>query len=195
MKEIRSVSFDTSFLLKDDHQVDKIIKKLRRDKIQCYITSTVVSELELLRVNDRIEEKLYNKATSRWHRVGAKIIDFKNRLLSAEFTRECQSSMEEHHGVKPDDIVNDCRIIVIGLKKGIDIFISEDFHFTSKITDNVLKDVTSNACKEYHQMCDEELHSLDTETFLKAYDNGKLDLKVLDSNRQSIKKPGKDLRN
>ena len=31
MKEIRSVSFDTSFLLKDDPDVDKIINELIKD--------------------------------------------------------------------------------------------------------------------------------------------------------------------
>ncbi len=188
------MSFDTSFLLKDDPKVDKVIKKLRHDVIPCFITATVRSELELLWVNGRINESIYKKALSRSQRVSAKVIDFKNRLLSAEFVRACQKSMAEHHGVKPDNIVNDCKIIVIGLKKGIDIFLSEDFHFTSKITDKVMKDVTSSACREYRQMCDDELHSLDTKTFLKVYDNGKLDLKMLQSYRQSIKKPEKDLR-
>ena len=45
---IRSLSFDTSFLLKNNKIVDDVIKLLKKDKVQCYITSTVVSELEQL---------------------------------------------------------------------------------------------------------------------------------------------------
>jgi hypothetical protein len=188
MLDIRSVSFDTSFLLKNDPDVELVLKKLKRAGIECYVTSTVVTELDALRLNYRIDEDTYRKAMKRWHRVNAKVIDFKNRLLSGEFIRKCQESMGEHHGVGPDTIVNDCKIIVVGLKKGVDLFLSEDFHFTSKITDSVLKDITNNACKEYHQMCDEELYSVDTKTFLEAFQNGKLDLDVINERRKNIKK-------
>lgn len=191
MKVIRSVSFDTSFLLKDDPDVDRVIKKLKRDGISCYLTSTVISELEQLKIWNRIDERSYKKAMSRWKRVNARIIDFKNRFLSSEFGRQCVTSMEAHHGVKPEDIINDCNILVVTLKNGVDLFLSEDFHFTSKVTEDVLKDVTSNACVEYHQMCDEDLYAVDTKTFLKAYEKGKIDLEVFDSFRQDIKKPGK----
>ena len=191
MKIIRSVSFDTSFLLKDDPDADRVIKKLKRDGISCYMTSTVISELEQLKIWNRIDERFYKKAMSRWKRVNARIIDFKNRFLSSEFGRQCVTSMEAHHGVKPEDILNDCNILVIGLKNGVDLFLSEDFHFTSKVTEDVLKDVTNNACVEYHQMCGENLYAADTKTFLKAYKKGKIDLEVLDSFRQDIKKPGK----
>jgi len=191
MKVIRSVSFDTSFLLKDDPDVDRIIKELKRDRILCYMTSTVISELEQLKIWDRIDERTYKKAMSRWKRVNARIIDFKNRFLSSEFGRQCVTSMETHHGVKPEDIINDCNILVVTLKNSVDLFLSEDFHFTSKVTKNGLKDVTNNACVEYHQMCDEDLYAVDTKTFLKAYKKGKIDLEVLDIYRQDIKKPGK----
>ena len=43
--ELRSVSFDTSFLLHDKPSIDKVIKLLVRDNIPCFITTTVVSEL------------------------------------------------------------------------------------------------------------------------------------------------------
>ncbi len=191
MKVIRSVSFDTSFLLKDDPDVDRVIKELKRDGISCYMTSTVISELEQLKIWNRIDERTYKKAMSRWKRMNARIIDFKNRFLSSEFGKHCVVSMEVHHGVKPEDIINDCNILVVSLKNGVDLFLSEDFHFTSKLTEDVVKDVTNNACVEYHQMCDEDLYALDTKTFLKAYEKGKIDLEVLDSYRQDIKKPGK----
>jgi rRNA-processing protein FCF1 len=50
LKTIRSVSFDASFLLRPYSSADKIIKMLRRDGISGFITSTVVSELEQLKV-------------------------------------------------------------------------------------------------------------------------------------------------
>ena len=50
--------------------------------------------------------------------------------------------MREHHGVKPENIINDCNIIITSLKNGVDLFLSEDFHFTSKITVDVLDEVT-----------------------------------------------------
>ena len=183
MIDIRSVSFDTSFLLNKSPDVEVVLKILKRAKINCYVTSTVITELDALRLNYRINEDTYAKAMKRWHQVNAKVIDFKNWLLSAEFIRDCQRSMGEHHGIGPDTIVNDCKIIVVGLKKGVDLFLSEDFHFTSKITDKVVKDITSNACQEYHQMCDVELYSVNTITFLKAFKDGKLDIDLINRNR------------
>jgi rRNA-processing protein FCF1 len=193
MKEIRSISFDTSFLLKDDPAVDKTIKMLKKDKIPSFITTTVVDELEKLKIYGRIEPEVYNKATARWKRVYSKVIDFRNRFLSKAVTNQCVVSMQEHHGVDPKNIVNDCNILMTGLKHGIDLFLSEDFHFTSKITDEVLKDVKHTACTEYRQMCAEDLYSIDTITFLKAYESGAIDMEIIKSMKKSIKKPGKRL--
>jgi hypothetical protein len=39
--QIRSVSFDTSFLLKNDTFVDRVVDVLVRDHIACFITATV----------------------------------------------------------------------------------------------------------------------------------------------------------
>ena len=191
MKEIRSVSFDTSFLLKDKPEVNIVIKKLKSDMIDCYLTSTVVSELEQLKLWERIDKRVYRMAISRWRRVGGKIINFKNKYLSAEFRKECIDSMNEHHGVKTSDIVNDCNILIVTLKNGVDLFLSEDFHFTSKITLDVLDDITNNACAEYQQMCGGELYCMDTKTFLDSYNNGSIDLAVVENNRQNIRKPSK----
>jgi rRNA-processing protein FCF1 len=194
LKNIRSVSFDTSFLLKERPGVDKVLKELKRDSINCYITATVLSELEMLKNYDRINEQLFKLAMSRWKHVGGNIINFKNRLLSEEIKKECVESMGKHHGVSKQDIINDCNILVTSLKNGVDLFLSEDFHFTSKITLEVLNDVTNNACKEYYQMCGEEMYCVDTLTFLEAYNRGIINIKIIEALRQNIRKPGKSLK-
>jgi len=193
MKEVRSISFDTSFLLKESSDVDKILKKLRKDGLKCYITSTVISELEQLKVWGRIDERLYNKAMSRWKRVDGALIRFSNQLVSSKLKKECVISMGEHHGVKPEDIINDCNIIITSLKNGVDLFLSEDFHFTSSITEEVLKEVKNNACSEYSLMCGGEMFCVDSKTFLMVYDDGKIDTNVIEASHLNIKKPTKRL--
>jgi len=179
--QVRSVSFDTSFLLKNNPSVDKVIKKLSRDAIPCFVTSTVVSELEQLKIWDRITPETHKLAIKRWKRSNATVIDFKNKLLSDAFGKACVNSMEKHLGVNPEDIANDCNILVSNLKEGVDLFLSEDFHFTSKITEKVINEVKNAACSEFHQMCDSTLYAIDTKTFLEAYDKGKVDLDVIKS--------------
>jgi hypothetical protein len=78
--KIRSVSFDTSFLLRDSFLVDSVIKTLAHDSIPCFITTTVVSELEQLKIWGRIFESDYKLAIKRWKKSHATVIDFKNRL-------------------------------------------------------------------------------------------------------------------
>jgi len=73
---IRSISFDTSFLLKDTLLVDRVVNALARDKIACFITSTVVSELEQLKIWGRITLMEHQCAIKRWRRTHATIIDF-----------------------------------------------------------------------------------------------------------------------
>jgi len=191
--KIRGVSFDTSFLLKDNIVVDPVISKLAHDYIPCFITSTVVSELEQLKVFGRITKEDYKKASKRWKHTHATVIDFKNRLLSDAFGKACMMSMEKHHGVKPKDIINDCNILVSTLKNGVDIFLSEDFHFTSRVTKEVVDEVSDAACSEYHMMCDTHLYSVNAETFLKAYQNGSINLELVESRLQNIQKKGKRL--
>ncbi len=192
--QVRSVSFDTSFLIKNDSLIDEIIKVLVRDNIPCFITSTVVSELEQLKVWGRITISEYKKAIKRWKYTHATIIDFRNRLLSDAFGKACISSMEKHHGVKADDIANDCNILVSTLKNGVDLFLSEDFHFTSKITRDVIEEVSNAACSEYHLMCDPMLYAIDTKTFIEAYNHGKINLDIIENKMMSIKKNSKLLR-
>jgi rRNA-processing protein FCF1 len=191
--QVRSISFDTSFLLKDKPMIDNIIKILVHDRIPCYITSTVVSELEQLKIWGRITNSMYKLAIKRWKRSHATVIDFKNRLLSNAFGRECIVSMEKHHGIKEEDIANDCSILVSVLKNGVDVFLSEDFHFTSAITTDVIDEVTNAACSEYHQMCDSEMYSVDARTFLEAYNNGSIDIDIVHSKMKTIRKKGKIL--
>ena len=73
-------------------------------------------------------------------------------------------------------------------------FLSEDFHFTSKITREVIQDISHAACSEYSQMCDTHLYLVDARTFLDAYENGKIDLDVVRSRMKTIRKKGKRLR-
>lgn len=172
-------------------EIDKVIKILSRDNIVCFITSTVVSELEQLKIWGRITKPGYKQAIKRWKRSHATIIDFRNRLLSNAFGRTCINSMKKHHEVKAEDIANDCNILVSTLKNGVDLFLSQDFHFTSKITKDVIDEVSSAACSEYHLMCDSMLYSVDTTTFLDAYNHGQIDLDIVRSKMKSIKKNGK----
>jgi len=191
---VRSVSFDTSFLLKDDLLVDRAIKALGSDYVACFITSTVASELEQLKIWGRITKLEYERAIKRWKRSHATVIDFKNRLLSDAFGNACILSMEKHHGVKAEDIANDCNILVSTLKNGVDLFLSEDYHFTSSITKEVIDEVTSAACSEYHQMCGSMLYSIDTKTFYESYYRGKIDIDVITSRLKPIRKNGKLLK-
>jgi len=185
---IRSISFDTSFLLKEKSEIDQCIKRISKDNIPCFLTSTVVSELEQLKIWGRISLQQYNKAISRWKKTHGQIIDFKNRLLSDAFAKECMISMEKYHGVKEENIANDCSILISTLKHGMDVFLSEDFHFTSKITQQVISEVTNTACTEFHQMCNSQLYALDAQTFLKTYNQGKIDVKQVETSMKHIQK-------
>lgn len=175
---LRSVSFDTSFLLNDMRLVDTVIQTLARDHIPCFLTATVVSELEQLHAWGRITEATYKQAMKRITHSHATVIDFKNRLLSDAFGYACLRSMEKH-GVSSKEVVNDCTILVSTLKNGIDVFLSEDFHFTSPITRDVINEVTNAACSEYHLMCETMLYCIDTTTFVDAYHNGQIDLDIV----------------
>ena len=178
--QIRTVSFDTSFLLKDDLFVDRVIDILIRDHIPSFVTATVASELEQLKIWGRITESTYKKAIKRWTHAHATVIDFKNRLLSDALGQACIRSMEDH-GVPGNHVINDCNILVSTLKNGVDLFLSEDFHFTSPITKEVINEVKSAACAEYHLMCDSKLYSIDTKTFLESYSKGTIDLDIVRS--------------
>jgi rRNA-processing protein FCF1 len=192
-ESIRSISFDTSFLLKESFYADELIKKLMKSDIRCFVTSTVISELEQLKIWGRISFKEWKKAFIKIKKLDAEIIDFKNRLISAGFGKICMNSMKKHHGIEAKDIKNDCSIITTTLKSGIDFIISEDYHFTSRITKDVIKDITHKACKEFSLMCNSNIFMTDSRNFLKAYVNGKIDLDIIESNMKYIRKKGKTL--
>jgi rRNA-processing protein FCF1 len=184
---IRSISFDTSFLLKDDISIDMAIKIIARDRIPCYVTATVASELEQLKIWGRITEADHKKAIHRWLLAHATVINFKNRLLSDALGNACRRSMQ-NHGIDPNHVINDCTILVSNLRNGVDLFLSEDFHFTSAITKEVIQEVQHAACSEYALMCDSRLYSIDANTFLKAYFDGSIDLEIIQKRMQQHQK-------
>jgi rRNA-processing protein FCF1 len=184
--QIRSVSFDTSFLLKNDPIVDRIVDVIARDQIPSYITTTVASELEQLKIFGRVTEATYKNAMKRWKHSHATIIDFKNRLLSDALGQACIHSMEQH-GVPADHVINDCNILVSTLKNGVDLFLSEDFHFTSAITKQVINEIQHAACSEYSLMCGSTLYCIDSKTFIDAYSKVKIDLDIISVHLQRMK--------
>jgi hypothetical protein len=177
-KTIRSVSFDTSFLLNEDPLVDQVIHALASDQIPCYVTATVASELEQLKIWGRISPAVHKKAMKRILSSKATLIDFKNRLLSDAFGQGCIASMTDH-GFNTQHIVNDCSILITGLKNGVDLFLSEDFHFRSAITKEIISGIQYTACQEYHLMCDTTLLAVDARTFQKTYHHGAIDLTAI----------------
>ncbi len=183
--QIRSVSFDTSFLLKTDSTIDRVIDVLARDRIPCFVTTTVASELEQLKIWGRITAATYKKAIKRWKHSQATVIDFKNRLLSDALGQACVRSMQAH-GVPAEHVVNDCSILVSTLKNGVDLFLSEDFHFTSALTKQVISEVKNAACSEYFLMCDSQMYSIDARTFIEAYSKNGIDLDIVQAR---IRKP------
>ena len=176
--QIRSVSFDTSFLLKDDPSIDDVIKILAHDQISCFVTTTVASELEQLKIWGRITESDYKTAIKRLAHVHATVIDFKNRLLSDALSSACRHSMQDH-GIDAGAVVNDCAILISTMKNGVDLFLSEDFHFTSAITKEVIDELQHAACSEYSLMCETQLYSINARMFVKSYQNGSVDLKAI----------------
>lgn len=191
--EVRSASFDTSFLLKLDPSVDKALKLLSQDGIPCFVTGTVLSEIEQLKAWGRIPPGQYRLAMARWHRVGAKPINFKNRLLATDMGRRCMVSMEQYHGVKASEVQNDCSLIVAALTNGVDLFLSEDWHITSRVTDEVLRDITDGGCSEYGIMCAGHIHAISAKVFLEVYSHRSLNLDRLEDLRRDIRKPGKTM--
>jgi len=191
--DVRSASFDTSFLLRLDPAVDRALKVLAKDRIPCFVTGTVLSEIEQLKVWGRIPPGQYELAMERWKRVGAKIINFRNRLVETDIGRRCLVSMERYHGVKPEDVRNDCTVIAAALAHDVDLFLSEDWHLTSRVTDEVLREMIDGGCAEYGIMCGEHIHALPARIFLEVYSDGRLDLDRLADLRRDVRKPRKTM--
>jgi ribosomal protein S18 acetylase RimI-like enzyme len=191
---VRSVSFDTSFLLKLDPAVDRVLRVLARDSVPCFVTATVLSEIERLNAWGRLPPGQYELAVRRCRRAKAKPVDLKNRLAATEIGRRCARSMERYHGVKPDDVTNDCAVLASSLSSGVDLFLSEDWHLTSRVTDEVIREMADAGCAEYSLMCGGTLYAITARVFLKAYSGRRLDTEAVEALRRDVRKPGKMLK-
>lgn len=185
-REINSILFDTSFLLNESDDVDRIIKIVRKDGISCYISPTVRSELDDLYYTGRISKMRYKKALVRCKKAGVRHIETDRNYLHKSMTDECTVSMNLEHGVEPKDVRNDCRILSSGLYHRMDLILSEDFHFTSKYTASVVHTVCDRTCDVYHKFCRCHILLLNKDTFLGAYQQHKIDLDAVASMTRDI---------
>jgi hypothetical protein len=192
---IKSVLFDTSFLLNDSPDVDNIIKILHRDRVSCYISRTIQSELDDLYYVGRISKQKYHKSRARSKKARASLLDSGHNFLQGNMARECTLSMTQEHGTAPGDVHNDCSILTSSLYNYIDLILSEDFHFTSKHTDIVVDSVIDMTCDRFDKLCDGDIMLLNKDSFLAAYQDGKVDLEVVEAMKQHVRKDSKVLNN
>ncbi len=190
-KNITKVLFDTSFLLKDSPDIDVIIKILHKDGISCYISSTIQTELDNLYYFGRISKEQYQRAMSRYRKAKAGKIEGARNFLGESITKECTISMKLEHGVGSKDVGNDCSILTSSLNNHIDLILSEDFHFTSKYTGNVVNTVCEKTCNRFQRLCECDILALNKDTFLASYKRSMIDLEIAESMQQNIRKNGK----
>jgi rRNA-processing protein FCF1 len=187
-KKVTKVMFDTSFLLKDSPDIDEIIRILRRDKISCYISSTIQSELDNLYYFRKISGEQYKRAISRYRKAKAGNIEGTRNYLEESITKECTISMNLEHGVNAKDMRNDCSILTSSLNNHIDLILSEDFHFTSKSTGNVVNTVCKRTCNRFQRLCECDILLLNEDTFLASYKGSMVDLDIAESMKHNIEK-------
>ncbi len=192
-KRVTKVLFDTSFLLKDSPDIDEIIKILRRDGISCYISSTIQAELDNLYYFGQISREQYNRGMSRYRKARAGNIEGTRNYLEESITKECTISMNLEHGVDAKDVRNDCSILTSSLNSHIDLILSEDFHFTSKYTGNVVNTVCERTCNRFQRLCECDILALNKDTFLASYKGGTVDLDIAESMKHNIRKNSKSL--
>lgn len=192
-RQIESVLFDTSFLLNDSPDVDKIIKILHRDRMSCYISRTIQSEMDDLYYAGRISGQKYNKGLARCRKARASLLDSGRNFLQGSMTRECTVSMMQEHGTAPGDVHNDCSILTTSLYNFIDLILSEDFHFTSRHTDKVVDSVIDMTCERFDKLCGNgnDIILLNKDVFLAAYRKGHVDLEVVEAMKQDVRKNSK----
>ncbi len=190
-KIIKSVLFDTSFLLKDSFDIDEIIKMLRKDGVSCYISSTIQTELDNLYYFGQISSQQFNRAVTRCRKARAENIERIHNYLEDSITRECTISMNQEHGVGAKDVLNDCSILTSSLNNHIDLILSEDFHFTSKYSDNVVNSVCERTCDRFHRLCECEILALNKDTFLAAYKRNEVNLDIVEKMKYDVRKNGK----
>lgn len=187
--------FDTSFLLKESRDIDDIIKILHRDSIACFIPPTVQTELDDLFYVDRISKEQYDRTMVRIKKASAVNLENNRNYLQKSITKECTISMNIEHGVESKEVRNDCSILTTGLYNHIDLILSEDFHFTSRYTANVVDTMSANTCNRFQKLCESDILLLDKDSFLAAYQEKKVDLGLVESMKQDIRKDSKLLKN
>ncbi len=187
-KSITKVMFDTSFLLKDSPDVDEIIRILRKDRISCYISSTVQTELDNLYYFGQISSHQFNRAMARCRKARAGNIEGIRNYLEESITKECTISMNTEHGVGAKDVRNDCNILTSSLNNHMDLILSEDFHFTSKYSDNVVNTVCGRTCDRFHRLCECDILALNKDTFLAAYKGNMVNLEIVEKMKHNIRK-------
>ncbi len=190
-KRIMNVMFDTSFLLKDSLDIDEIIKILRKDGISCYISSTVQTELNNLYYFGQISSQQFERAKKRCRKAKAGNIEGIRNYLEESITKECTISMNMEHGVGAKDVRNDCSILTSSLNNHIDLILSEDFHFTSRYSENVVNTVCERTCDRFHRLCECDILALNKDTFLAAYNGNMVDLEVVEKMKYDIRKDNK----
>ncbi len=190
-KIIKNVLFDTSFLLKDSFGIDEIIKILRKDRISCHISSTVQTELDNLYYFGQVSSRQYNRAIARCRKAGAENIENLRNYLEESIKNECTISMNVEHGVSTKDVRNDCSILTSSLNNHIDLILSEDFHFTSKYSDNVVNTVCERTCDRFHRLCECDILALNKDTFLAAYKGNMVNIDIVEAMKHNIRKDSK----
>ncbi len=186
-RPIESVLFDTSFLLNDLPDVDKIITILQKDRVSCYISHTIQSEIDDLYYVGRISKQKYTKGLDRCRKARASLLDSDSNFLQVSMTRECTVSMTQEHGTAPRDVYNDCSILTSSLYNYIDLILSEDFHFTSKHTGKVVDSVIDMTCERFDKLCGGDIILLNKDGFLAAYLNGQVNLEVVEAMKQDVR--------
>ncbi|MCK5660631.1 MAG: hypothetical protein KAH86_04665, partial [Methanosarcinales archaeon] len=75
----------------------------------------------------------------------------------------------------------------------IDMILAEDFHFTSKYTEKVVETVSGKMCDRFGKLCDSDILLLNKDTFLAAYREKQVDMDVVESMKQRVRKYSKVL--
>ncbi len=99
--------------------------------------------------------------------------------------------MKLEHGVGSKDVINDCSILTSSLNDHIDLILSEDFHFTSKYTGNVVNTVCERTCNRFQRLCECDILALNKDTFLASYKGSMVDLDIAESMKHNIRKNSK----
>ncbi len=190
-KSVRKVMFDTSFLLKDSADIDEIIKILQKDSISCYISSTVQTELENLYYFGQISSQQFDRAMTRCRKARTGKIEDLHNYLEESITKECTISMNMEHGAGTKEVRNDCSILTSSLNNHIDLILSEDFHFTSKYSDNVVNTVCGRTCDRFHKLCECDIFALNKDTFIAAYKENMVNIDIVEGMKYNIRKKAK----